>query len=139
MKLLIHNSSRTSVLTKLLIHLANFLTKLCIALKDCLYVSVYAYTQYIQVHEQFVSHRELLMNVHELGGNFFAKYHTCIPIEDLLQIIRLLRLIDHLQHHDKRWSSARAVILISLTNLFSTSANGRYIILPFLDLVMPKQ
>ena len=39
----------------------------------------------------------------------------------------------------KPWSSATAVILISLTNLFNISINGRYIILPSWDVVMPKQ
>ena len=28
---------------------------------------------YIQVHEQFVSHRELLANIRDLDGNFFCK------------------------------------------------------------------
>ena len=69
----------------------------------------------------------------------FAKYHTCIPIENLPQLIGLLCLTDHLQNHDKRWSSAKAVILISLTNMFNISANGRHIILPSQDLVMSNQ
>ena len=64
---------------------------------------------------------------------------THIPIENPPQLIGLLWLIDHLQNHDKRWSSARAVILIFLTNMFNISANGRHIILPSWDLVMPKQ
>ena len=55
----------------------------------------------MQIHEQFVSHHELLANIRKLGGNFFAKYHTCIPIENLPKLIGLLWLIDHLQNHDK--------------------------------------
>ena len=67
-----HNSSRTSVLTKLLItpcklaHEAVHSTQKIVYIRLCLYI--------IQVREQFVNHREL-------GGNFFAKYRTLFNIK----------------------------------------------------------
>ena len=82
-----HNSSRTSVLTKLLIivcelaHKAVHSTQKIVYIRLCLYI--------IQVHEQFANHRELLANVCELGGNFFVKY--CIRLLHAFQALRCFR------------------------------------------------
>ena len=59
-----HNGSQTCMHTHKTVHS----TQKIVHIHLCLYI--------IQVHEQFANHRELLTNIRELGGNFFAKYHT---------------------------------------------------------------
>ena len=53
--------------------------KLLITLKNIVYILLCLHITH--VHEQFTKYRELFMNIRELGGYFFAKYHTCHGIE----------------------------------------------------------
>ena len=49
------------------------------------------------VHEQFENlHEQLLLKVHEVGGNFFAKYHTNIVSSASLLVIPAVNVIQAL-------------------------------------------
>ena len=107
-----HNSSRTSVLTKLLITLrelaheaahnssqTSVLTKLLIIVHELAYKSVHStqkiiYIRFclyiIQVHEQLANHCKLLANICKLGGNFNLQstvFHYTIPSLNLAKSV----------------------------------------------------
>ena len=70
-------------------------TQKIVYIRLCLYI--------IQVYEQYVNHRELPANVHELGGNFFAKYRICTRTFHLMCIVMKNSMIATMFSHE--WTS----------------------------------